>query len=160
RHLNLAGTAITDRGLELLDHLPALETINLSWTGITDAGARHLSACRGLRRVELGGARTGDGAIRAVAHMPRLRRFFSGDGLTDAGLPLLHDVPAFKTWQDDLSHMGLTSADAGPNYLALRGTFTNRGMAALVGLDGLFALNLDSDQLRVTGEGLAPLVDL
>jgi hypothetical protein len=33
-------------------------------------------------------------------------------------------------------------------------------MASLVGLDGLIALNLDSDQLRVTGEGLAPLVDL
>jgi hypothetical protein len=56
--------------------------------------------------------------------------------------------------------MGLTAADAGPNYLSLRGPFTNAGMARLVGLNGLFALNLDSSQLRVTGEGLAPLTDL
>jgi len=160
RHLNLAGTAITDDGLEVLQHLPALETINLSWTGITDAGANHLSACRALRRVALSATRTGDGALRALAGMPLLQRVFSGSGVTDAGLPLLHDIPAFKSWQGGVSRMGLTSADAGPNYLALRGTFTNAGMASLVGLDGLFALNLDSDQLRVTGEGLAPLVDL
>jgi len=160
RHLNLAGTAITDNGLEVLRHLPALETINLSWTGVTDAGASHLSACRALRRVELATTRTGDGAIRALAGMTRLQRFFSGNDVTDAGLKLLHEIPVFKRWQGGLSHMGLTSPDAGPNYLALRGTFTNGGMASLVGLDGLFALNLDSDQLRVTGEGLAPLVDL
>jgi hypothetical protein len=160
RHLNLAGTAITDTGLEVLHHLPALETINLSWTGITDVGARHLSACRALRRVELAGTCSGDGALSALAGMPQLQRFFSGDAVTDRGVRLLHDIPAFKSWRGGPSHMGLTSADAGPNYLALRGTFTNGGMASLVGLDGLFALNLDSDRLRVTGEGLAPLVDL
>src|SRR5438046_94791 len=77
-----------------------------------------------------------------------------------AGIRPLHDIPAFKSWHGGTPHMGLTSADAGPNYLALRGTFTNGGMGSLVGLDGLFALNLDSDQLRVTGEGLAPLTDL
>jgi hypothetical protein len=160
RHLNLAGTAITDRGLEVLHRLPALETINLSWTAITDAGAVHLSACRALHRVELIGTSTGDGAIRALAGMPHLHRLFSGRGVTDAGLPLLHQIPAFRSWRGGAAQMGLTSADAGPNYLALRGTFTDRGMASLVGLDGLFALNLDNDQLRVTGEGLVPLAEL
>jgi hypothetical protein len=42
----------------------------------------------------------------------------------------------------------------------LRGLFTDKGMAQLVGLDGLFALNVDSDQLAITGAGLAPLVNL
>lgn len=160
RHLNLAGTAITDGGLEVLSHLRALEAIDLSWTGITDTGASRLSACRRLQRVDLVATPTGDGAIRALAGMPHLRRFSSGNAVTDAGIAALRDIPVFRSWQGGTAHMGLTSADAGPNYLALRGTFTNDGMAALVGLDGLFALNLDSDQLRVTGEGLAPLVNL
>src|SRR5205823_5898516 len=115
-------------GLEVLQHLPRLETIDLSWTGITDAGANHLSACRALRRVELAATRTGDGAVRALAGMPHLHRFFSGNALTDAGIRPLHDIPAFKSWHGGTPHMGLTSADAGPNYLALRGTFTNGGM--------------------------------
>ncbi len=42
----------------------------------------------------------------------------------------------------------------------LRGPFTDSGLAHLAGLDGLFALNVDSGQLAITGAGLAPLVDL
>ena len=160
RHLNLAGTAITDNGVEVLRSFPQLETINVSWTAITDMGANWLSTCRNLSRVDLGATGTGDGAIRAVAGMPHLRRFVSGNAVTNAGLLQLHQIPAFKSWGGGVTNMALTSADAGPNYLCLRGTFTNAGMAALVGLDGLFALNLDSDQLRVTGPALASLVDL
>src|SRR5262249_11620466 len=65
-----------------------------------------------------------------------------------------------KTWHGGGARMGLTSPDAEPNYVLLRGPFTNAGMAGLVGLDGLYALNLDSDRLSVTGAGLAALVDL
>jgi len=32
----------------------------------------------------------------------------------------------------------------------LRGTFTDRGMQALRGLDGLFALNIDDSALAIT----------
>ena len=42
----------------------------------------------------------------------------------------------------------------------LRGSFTNAGLAQLVGLEGLFGLNVDSSQLAITGAALAPLVDL
>lgn len=160
RHLDLSGTAISDRALDVLRALPALESITLAWTAITDAGAGHLAACRALRRVDLGGTQTGDGAIRAMAGMPQLHTFRSGNAVTDAGLPFLHDIPVFKTWHGGAQEMALTSPSAGPNHVSLRGTFTNEGMASLVGLDGLFALDLDNDQLRVTGEGLAPLVGL
>lgn len=51
RHLNLAGTAITDSGVDVLRDLSAVESFDLSWTGITDAGVNQLSACRALRRV-------------------------------------------------------------------------------------------------------------
>jgi hypothetical protein len=42
----------------------------------------------------------------------------------------------------------------------LRGRFTDGGLARLVGLDGLYALDLASDRLAITGAGLAPLANL
>jgi hypothetical protein len=160
KHLNLMGCGITDRGLEVLRRLPALETLVLTWTQITDAGAAHLAACENLRRVDLSGTQSGDGAIRALARKPKLHDFRSGNGVTDSGLPLLHDLPVFEKWQGGEVRMALLSPDARPNFLMLRGPFSDRGMAQLVGLDGLFALNLGSDQLAITGAGIAPLVNL
>ena len=161
RHLNLAGcSGITDYGLEVLRRLPELESIVLSWTRTTDAGASHLAACGKLRVVDLGGTRTGDGAIAALAGKSALRELQSGNGVTDEGIMLLHDIPAFKTWQGGEVRMELLGARAAPTFLMLRGPFTDTGLSRLVGLDGLFALNVDSDQLAITGAGLAPLVDL
>jgi hypothetical protein len=80
--------------------------------------------------------------------------------VTDAGLPLLHEIPIFKRWHGGEPVMGLLSYDAGPNYLLLRGPITDRGMKQLEGLDGLFALNLDASELGITAAGLAPLIDL
>jgi hypothetical protein len=54
--------------------------------------------------------------------------------------------------------MGLTSYDSGPNHLMMRGPITDRGLASLVGLDGLFGLNLDASELAITAAGLRPLV--
>jgi hypothetical protein len=161
RELNLSGcTGITDRGLDVLGRLPALESLQLRGTWVTDDGAAHLSACERLRAVDLSGTRTGDGAIGALAGKPHLADFRSGEGVTDDGMALLHELPIFKRWHGGEARMWLTGFDAGPNYLMLRGPFTDRGLARLVGLDGLFALNVDSARLAITGAGLAPLVDL
>jgi hypothetical protein len=159
-HLNLSGCGITDRGLGVLRRLPALESIGLAWTDISDAGAAHLAGCEHLRRVDLMGTACGDGAIHALAGKRALHEFRSGSGVTDAGLARLQDFPVFKTWQGGDVRMALLSAEARPNLLLLRGPFTDRGMAHLAGLDGLFALNLDSNQLAITGAGLVPLADL
>jgi hypothetical protein len=161
KHLDLSGTRVTDRGLGVLRELPALETISLAWTGVTDAGAANLSHCEELRRVDLSATRTGDGAIEALAGKPKLRHFDSGVQVTDAGLPLLHRFPLFKTWQGGGEvPLALFSPDGEPNGLSLRGTFTDRGLASLSGLDGLFALNLDDSRLAITAPGLAPLATL
>jgi hypothetical protein len=161
RWLNLGGCpGVSDRGLQVLEHLPALETINLGWTPITDQGARHLAACPRLRDVDLSATATGDETIRALAGKEALANFRSGDGVTDAGLALLHGLPVFKTWRDGDARMALLGFDAGPNFLMLRGTFSDAGFAQLAGLDGLFALSVDSDRLAITGKALAPLVDL
>ena len=131
----------------------------LAWTPVTDAGAAHLAACDRLEAVDLSGTPSGDGAIHALAGK-RVRDFRSGNAVTDAGLRLLHQLPVFTHWQGGDAAMALLRPDARPNFLMLRGPFTDAGMAQLVGLDGLFAVNLDSDQLAVTGAGLAPLVTL
>jgi hypothetical protein len=160
RHLNLAGTGITDRGLEVLRRLPALEAIVLSGTRVTDAGVSNLAWCEELQAVNLDWTRTGDGAIRALAGKQKLDIFRSGNQVTDAGLAMLHEIPVFKTWKGSEPRMSLLGFDAGPNFLMLRGSFTDKGMTQTVGLDGLFALNIDSDQLAITAAGLAPLVNL
>lgn len=158
--LDLSGTKITDQGLTVFRQLKDLTTVNLSWTPMTDAGIANLSDCAHLERVELWGTQTGDGAIRVLTGKSKLSHFRSGTAVTDAGLPLLHEFPVFKSWQGGDVRMGLLDFDAEPNYLMLRGSFTDKGIADLVGLDGLFALNLDDSALAVTASGLAPLAHL
>jgi hypothetical protein len=160
RRLNLSGTGVTDRGLEVLRRLPALESVALAWTRVTDAGAAHLAACDAIQSVDLSGTDCGDGAIRALAGKRALYDVRSGNAVTDGGIPLLHEIPVFKTWHGGEARMGLLRPDARPNLLVLRGPFTDTGLGQLVGLDGLFALNVDSDQLAITGAGLAPLAAL
>ena len=129
-------------------------------TAVTDAGTAHLARCRLLTRVDLAWTPTGDGTIRALAGKERLTHLRAGDLVTDAGLAALHDYPVFKSWQGGEPEFGLTSADAGPNMLMLRGSITDRGLATLVGLDGLFGLNVDDSHLAITSAGLEPLVSL
>jgi hypothetical protein len=160
RHLDLSGTNITDRGLEALDSLPELETISLAWTRVTDAGAARVAGCSKLAGVNLVGTSTGDGWLRALAGKPRLCQLRSGNEVTDAGLAHLREFPVFKSWQGGEPRMGLLSYDAGPNYLLLRGPFTDRGMEQLGDLAGLFALNLDASELNITAKGLEALVAL
>jgi len=162
-YLDLSGwhMQITDRGLEVLRHLTRLKEFNLCWPQrVTDAGVANLKFCSHLERVNLLGTVAGDRTIAALAGKKKLRNFRTGNGVTDAGLALLHEFPAFKTWQGGDVSMDLLSFDAEPNYLLLRGSFTDAGLASLVGLDGLFALNLDDSKLAITPAGLEPLVNL
>jgi hypothetical protein len=160
KYLDLSGTAVTDRGLSVLQNLLALESVSFAMTAITDEGAHHLTHCPGLQRVNLSWTRTGDAALRALAGKERLREFRSGNRITDAGLALLHELPVFKRWHGGEPVVSLLSYRAEPNYLFLRGSFTDRGMGHLKGLDGLFALNLEDSHLELSAAALAPLVSL
>ena len=160
RQLDLSGTAVTDEGLAALAELTALERISLSMTRVTDRGVRHLERCHALRDVDLAWTRTGDGALRALAGKPRLSQFRSGNEVTDAGLALLHEFPVFRAWQGGETRLALTSYASAPNQLFLRGPFTDAGITHLRGLDGLFGLNLDARELRITAAAMRPLCDL
>lgn len=159
-YLDLSGTAVTDRALETLRQLPALRTLLLRGTRVSDAGMPALAPCSALTRVELQWTATGDAAIRALAGHEQLRHFASGQRITDDGLPALHDIPAFKRWMGGEASMGLLRYSSAPNQLLLRGPFTDRGMRALRGLDGLFGLNVDASELGISAAALDPLIDL
>jgi hypothetical protein len=128
--------------------------------GITDAGVENLAFCEQLESVDLMGTLTGDGAIRAIAGKSKLRHFKSGRQVTDAGLPLLHQVPAFKEWHGGETKYSLMDSDPEPNQLMLDGPFTNAGVATLIGLDGLFALSFFWHATAITPDVFATLANL
>ena len=153
RWLNLSeypGGKLTDRGLEVLRHLPNLRVFEMTWQkGITDAGVANLRFCDQLERVDLMGSPTGDGAIAALQGKPKLSSFASGKLVTDAGLRWLHNFPRLKTWQGDES-----------TRLLIDGPFTNAGLAGLVGLEGVFDLDLFWHVTGITSDGYAHLAGL
>lgn len=161
--LNLSGweSAITDRGLEALRRLTELRRFQMCWPQrVTDAGVANLKFCDRLERVDLMGTRTGDGAIEALAGKRWLRHFKAGSGVTADGLSLLHQFPMFKTWQGGETSYALMGFEAEPTYLLLPpARYAQQGLERLVGLDGLFGLNIDGP-VQVTAEGLAPLAQL
>ena len=131
---------VTDRGLEVLQHLPELRVFEMCWqSGITDKGISYLRHCERLEEVDLLGTHTGDGAIAALTGKPKLRKFKSGRNVTDEGLSLLHQFPAFTTWGGGEVGYGLMSFGADPTNLLIDGPFTR--LATLSGLDGLFGLS-------------------
>jgi hypothetical protein len=117
------------------------------------------------------GTATGDGVIQALTGKSRLRHFQAGTLVTDAGLALLHEFPAYRNWQGGEVGQEITSLDAGPNslWLNLRSPLTDRGLAHLSGLEGLFALSLfgsagtpsfEDERSGITAGGLRHLLDL
>jgi Leucine rich repeat len=158
-HLDLSGTAITDAGLQVLRDLPRLQTLSLAWNHLTGAGVGALAHCDALENLNVAGsADIGDAAIRALAGKCNLRHLTIA--LTDAALPLLHELPVFKSWQGGEAALGLIGHKSLPNHLSLRGPFTDAGMKHLRGLDGLFSLNIDDSHLGITAAGLEPLISL
>jgi hypothetical protein len=127
---------------------------------ITDAGVANLTFCDHLERVDLMGTPTGDGAINALTGKRALRYFKTGRLVTDAGLPLLHLFPMFKTWHGGDIKYGLMSFDGEPTDLLIDGPFTSRGVASLAGLDGLFGLSFFWHTSALTADSLEPLAAL
>jgi hypothetical protein len=118
--LNLSGweSAITDSGLEVLRHLTELRRFQMCWPQrVTDSGAANLKFCEHLERVDLMGTQTGDGVINALTGKRHLRHFKAGQGLTAAGLSMLHQFPMFKTWQGGETSYALMEFEAEPTYL-------------------------------------------
>ncbi len=160
QHLDLQGTGISDAGLMALRDMTSLKTLSLAWTHVSDAGVSALQSLPQLERIDLMGTHCGDGSVRTFADKPALRHFRSGNGITDAGLAIFHDYPHFSAWRGGSEESALTSYEAEPNSLLLRGGITDDGLAHLAGLHGLYALDLDDAALNLTGRGLESLTGL
>jgi len=69
--LSLSGNRITDKGLELIAHLPNLSTLDLDATDVTDAGLVSLQSMKNLKSIRLGGTRvTPEGVKRLQEAIP------------------------------------------------------------------------------------------
>lgn len=157
----ILGGQITDGGLEALVHLRELRVFKMFWqANITDQGIANLRLCDQLEDVDLLGCNTGDGAIAALAGKPKLRHFKTGRNVTDEGLALLHQVPAFKTQHAEEPAFGLMSFSAEPTNLLVDGPFTGKGLSDLRGLDGLVGLSFFWHTSRLRGDDLQALAGL
>jgi hypothetical protein len=156
------GGTITDRGLEPLRHLSELRSFQMCWqSGITDAGVANLQPCERLERVDLLGSPTGDGAINALRGKRNLRRIKTGRLVTDGGLLMFHEFPAFKIWQGGkVSYDLMSFGDTEPNFLMVDGPFTDEGFASLAALEGLFGLGFFWHVSNLTSNGLKALSSL
>ena len=154
----ILGGQITDEGLEALGHLRELRVFQMFWQdNITDKGIANLRFCDQLEEVDLLGCNTGDGALAALAGKPNLRRLKTGRNVSDDGLGLLHQFPAFKTLSTEEPKFGLMSFSAEPTNLLIDGPFTRRGLDNLRGLDGLFGLSFFWHTSRLRGDDLQVL---
>jgi Leucine Rich repeat len=163
RNLNLSEHPgrITDRGLEVLRHLSELRVFEMCWqAGVTDKGISNLRFCDRLEVVDLLGTNTGDGTLAALKGKPKLRSLKTGRNVTDEGLRLLHEFPAFKSWQGGEVKYGLMSFGAEPTNLLIDGPFTAQGLAQLRGLDGVFGLSFFWHTTRLRGDDLQCLSGL
>jgi hypothetical protein len=86
-NLSLSGNRITDKGLELIAHLPNLETLDLDATDVSDAGLNTLESMKNLKAVRLGGTRvTPEGVKKLQAARPGLDVDMQIDQATAQGL--------------------------------------------------------------------------
>jgi hypothetical protein len=155
----MSNNTMDDEGLRQIARSPELREVRLCWqSGITDKGISYLASCDELEDVDLLGTHTGDGAIAALTGKPKLRKFKTGRNVTDEGLSLLHQFPAFTTWDGGEVEYGLMSFAAGPTNLLIDGPFTR--IAALKGLDGLFGLSFFWHTTNLRGDDLQSLAVL
>lgn len=140
------GGRLTDRGLEVLRHLPNLRRFEMTWqSSVTDQGMANLRFCRRLEEVNLMGSPTGDGAIEALRGMPHLRRLSTGRLLTDAGIACLRSLPALK------------EAGGEGARLLIDGPFSDDALTMVAELEGVVELDLFWHVDRISGDGFKHL---
>jgi hypothetical protein len=76
RWLDLAGTAVSDAGLQILAKTPNLTRLHLERTGVTDAGLCHLTNLVALEYLNLYGTAVSDNGLPCLQNLPRLKHLF------------------------------------------------------------------------------------
>jgi hypothetical protein len=87
---NLAGTAITDNGLQYLTGMP-LRKLHLERTTIGDDGLRHLKSCQDLEYLNLYGTKITDDGLDHLRGLKKLKQLYVWQtGVTAAGIEKLN----------------------------------------------------------------------
>lgn len=150
-----------DNSFAFIGQLTKLRRLHLPWcSSLTDSALKPLQNCHQLEEADCIGANLGDGLLHALAGLPKLRRLTTGRNVTDAGLTLLREIPAFRQWQNEEPDLNLMSFQPGPIHLMIDGPFTNGGLASLQKLAGLPALSFFWHCPNFTSEGLVHLRNL
>ncbi len=90
RHVNLSGSGITDRSLDLLAKLPMLKHLDVSRTRVTDLGVEHLLQSKTLSELNLRLCPITNRSIEILACIPTLTTLrLAGTGVDDACLAAL-----------------------------------------------------------------------
>lgn len=162
-HLDLSNwhSAVTDHGMQVLRHLKNLRRFEMCWAQrVTDAGMSNIAACDQLERVNLHGTNTGDAVLRALAGKKKLTHLTAGMQVTDAGIEYLHQFPVFKQPQRSEADLHLMMYEAKSNHLMIGGTYTDKGLERLTGLDGLFGLTFLGNRSQLSAKGISSLANL
>jgi CheY-like chemotaxis protein len=111
RELHLDGTAITDGGLSQLCELGDLEVLDLKDTAITDAGLARLKPLRNLKGLYLTRTAVTDEGIGHLADLPNLRTLILWDTrISDRGLRHLQPLRSLQElilWGSSVSAQGV-----------------------------------------------------
>jgi hypothetical protein len=105
QNVGLAGTALTDAGLDYVQRIPKLQTLTLNDTPVTDLGLTKLSACTQLRTLDVRGTHVSTAGLAALQNaLPRLQIISdSGNAAIDksatsagtkASPPVVSETPA------------------------------------------------------------------
>jgi len=95
--VNLRYQQFSDRDMELLDGLPALEVLNLTFTQITDRGVAKIAGIRRLKALSLDQTRVTDKGFAALGDLPQMEVLnLNATELTDASVEVLKKLQTLK----------------------------------------------------------------
>ena len=137
KSLNLAGSAVTDKGLRQLAELKNLEKLDLQDTKVTDKGLKELARLKKLKSLRLSEAQMSDATVRILRE-----------------IGLLHSLSQASAGRGDPPR----SAEEIISLSLCRGPLTDAGLRELAGLKNLSWLDLR--ETRVTDAGLKELAGL
>jgi internalin A len=155
---------LTDAGLKELVRMPALRELFLADTAVTDDGMRTLAAAPELRELHLEGTKVTPAGLKAFAGR-KLRMVWGDEALRteDVLLVLLPNMPAgdeldLGRWRMTDAGLAQVGKRRGLKRLAVRGEFSEKGLAGLAALAELRSLRVATG--KFTAAGVRPWRDL
>jgi len=100
--LNLSQTGISDSALTTLPRLDGLEEVNVEGTAVSDDGMKHLSQCQQLRYLWLRGTQLSDNSVQFIIQLRDLKKLdIRGTAITSNGVEqILNSRPGAEIYHE------------------------------------------------------------